>query len=210
MFCRTHTGLNMLHISINTCRTKCNVSWSAMTRMLCLQGRLLPRRAGRAGSNRRALSYPTRPGKHNVNFDTRTASVYNVSKISTVQTLRSISSLRAYIIVWADFLTRPSTCSRKDQERHFNFFLGGKFFYTFQCHWKIGKKQHFICSYLTLFIVPFFLSFLPFSFFFFFSFFFSLGATAPQPPQMTPLGRTDQNTGWPPEYSWNLPYRCLN
>ena len=75
-----------------------------------------------------------------VNFDNITASVYNVSKISTVQTLRSIRSLRAYIIVWADFLTSPSTCLWKDQERHFNFFLGANFF-IFQCHWNIGKLK---------------------------------------------------------------------
>ena len=61
---------------------------------------------------------------------------------------------------------------------------------------KNWKKQHFICSYLTLFIVPFFLFSLFFSFlslfsfflsfFLFFFFFFFLGggggATAPQPP----------------------------
>ena len=56
---------------------------------------------------------------------------------------------------------------------------------------KNWKKQHFICSNLTLFIVPFFLFSLFFSFFFlffsfflsFFLFFFFLGeATAPQPP----------------------------
>ena len=51
-------------------------------------------------------------------------------------------------------------------------------------YWKLGKKHHFICSNLTLSIIPFFLSF-------FFSFFlFSWrggGATASQPPQMTPL-----------------------
>ena len=62
------------------------------------------------------------------------------------------------------------------------FSWGAKFFLNFSMppdYWKIGKKQHFICSNLTLFIVPFFLfslfffSFLsPFSFFsFFFSFF---------------------------------------
>ena len=39
-------------------------------------------------------------------------------------------------------------------------------------HWKIGKKQHFICSNLTLFIVPLFLFFSVFSFFLFFLFFF--------------------------------------
>ena len=59
------------------------------------------------------------------------------------------------------------------------------------------KKQHFICSYLTLFIVPFFLFFFfPFSFFLsfisFISFFFFLEGDGPQPPQMTPLVRTDQ------------------
>ena len=57
-------------------------------------------------------------------------------------------------------------------------------------YWKIGKKQHFICSNLTLFIVPFLLSF--FSFFslysFFFLFFFFLGRRRPSSPlQMTPL-----------------------
>ena len=53
---------------------------------------------------------------------------------------------------------------------------------------KNWKKQHFICSNLTLFIVPdlrscfsfFLFSFSFFCFFFIFSFF--LGATAPQPP----------------------------
>ena len=81
------------------------------------------------------------------------------------------------------------------QGRHFNFFLGGQIFFIFQCHRTIEKleKQHFICSNLTLFIVPFFffLSFSLFSFTFFFFlsfflFFFFLGGDAP-PPQMTPL-----------------------
>ena len=75
------------------------------------------------------------------------------------------------------------------------FSWGGNFFLNISMppdYWKIGKKQHFICSNLTLFIVPFFLFssfflfFLFFLFFFFlFSFFFFLGgggATAPQPP----------------------------
>ena len=64
---------------------------------------------------------------------------------------------------------------------------------------KIWKKQHFICCNLTLFIVPFFLSFFFFIFssfflffFFFFLFFFFLfpwggGDGPPSPPQMTPL-----------------------
>ena len=80
------------------------------------------------------------------------------------------------------------------QGRHFNFFLGGqKIFYFLMLpdYWKIEKKQHFICSNLTSFIVPFFLFlffslfFLFFLFFFlFFLFFFFLGgATAPQPPK---------------------------
>ena len=60
----------------------------------------------------------------------------------------------------------------------FQLFLGGpKFFFIFQCHRTIEnleKKQHFICSNLTLFIVPFFFSFffLFFSFFLFFFLFF--------------------------------------
>ena len=64
------------------------------------------------------------------------------------------------------------------QGRHFNFFLGGakKFlFFNATGLLKNWKKQHFICSSLMSFIVPFFL-FLFFSFFFsffFFSFFFS-------------------------------------
>ena len=71
----------------------------------------------------------------------------------------------------------PKLRLRKDacQGGHFNFFLGGRqFFFIFQCHRTIEKleKQHFICSNLTLFIVPFFLSF--FLLFFFFSFFFFL------------------------------------
>ena len=76
------------------------------------------------------------------------------------------------------------------------FSWGGNFFFIFQCHRTIEKfkKKNFICSYLTLFIVPFFLSFFLlvslFYFFFFFLFFlFSfhfffllfLGATAPRP-----------------------------
>ena len=78
------------------------------------------------------------------------------------------------------------------QERHFNFFLGANNFFPMPPDYsKIGKKQYFICSNLTLFIVPFFLSsFLFFSIFLSFSFFsFSLGegATAPSSPQMTPL-----------------------
>ena len=67
----------------------------------------------------------------------------------------------------------------------FQIFLGGgQIFFYFSMppdYWKIGKKQHFICSNLTLFIVPFFLFSSFFSFFLFFLFFltffffFSLG-----------------------------------
>ena len=78
------------------------------------------------------------------------------------------------------------------------FSWGPNFFYIFQCHRTIEKlkKQHFICSNLTLFIVPFFLSFFlfflfsPFLFFlfsFFFSFFLFPWGVFPSPPQMTPL-----------------------
>ena len=77
------------------------------------------------------------------------------------------------------------------------FSWGAKIFFIFQCHRTIEKleKQHFICSNLMLFIVPFFLSFFFFFFFFsffffsfFFSFFFFLGGDGPpSPPQMTPL-----------------------
>ena len=60
------------------------------------------------------------------------------------------------------------------QERHFNFFLGGQNFFKFfnaTGLLKNWKKQHFICSNLTLCIVPYLLSFI-FSFFLFFLFFF--------------------------------------
>ena len=53
----------------------------------------------------------------------------------------SIYTLRAYIIVWADFLTSPSTCSWKDQERHFNFFLGANFFKFFNATEKLKKNS---------------------------------------------------------------------
>ena len=80
-----------------------------------------------------------------------------------------------------------------EQGRHFNFFLWGQFFYIFQCHRTIEKleKKHSICSNLTLFIVPFYLfsvffSFVFFCLFFFFFFFFLLGRRPPISPQMTP------------------------
>ena len=55
----------------------------------------------------------------------------------------------------------------------FQLFLGGKIFFIFQCHRIINKleKQHFLCSNLTLFIVPFFLFSSFSSFFSFFSLF---------------------------------------
>ena len=71
----------------------------------------------------------------------------------------------------------------------FQLFLGGqKIFLFFNATGllKNGKKQHFICSNLTLFIVPFFLFFSFFSLFFLF-FFFLGGRRPPSPPQMTPL-----------------------
>ena len=80
------------------------------------------------------------------------------------------------------------------QERHFNFFLGDQNFFKFFNLTELlknWKKQHFICSNLTFFIVPFFLFFFFFFFslFFFFSFFFlftfSLGGGGRRPP--TPL-----------------------
>ena len=69
------------------------------------------------------------------------------------------------------------------QGRHFNFFLGSQKFFEFinaTGLLKNWKKQHIICSNLTLFMVPFF-PFFSLFFTFFFSFFF-LGGTAPQPP----------------------------
>ena len=79
----------------------------------------------------------------------------------------------------------------------FQLFLGGpKIFLFFNATGllKNWKKQHFICSNLTLFIVPFFFYFFSSSFFSLFSFFlssffflFPWGATAASLPQMTPL-----------------------
>ena len=98
----------------------------------------------------------------------------------------------------------------------FQLFLGGKDFFYLSMppdYWKIGKKQHFICSNLTLFIVPFFLFSLFFSFLSLFSFLLSLflfpclggggggGATAPQPPKwrlwlkLSPLPRLPRFQG---------------
>ena len=81
------------------------------------------------------------------------------------------------------------------QGRHFHFFLGGQkkfLFFNSTGLLKNWKKQHFICSNLTSFIVPFFL-FLFFSLFFsfflfflsFFLFFFFLGGGdgPPSPPK---------------------------
>ena len=58
------------------------------------------------------------------------------------------------------------------------FLVGPKFFKFFNATglWKNWKNQHFICSNLTLFIVPFFL----FSLFFFFL--FPWGTLSPSPP----------------------------
>ena len=71
------------------------------------------------------------------------------------------------------------------QWRHFNFFLGGgqNFVIFFNATWllKNWKKQHFICSNLTFFIVPFFL----FSLFSLFP--YGVRGDIPQFPQMTPL-----------------------
>ena len=96
-------------------------------------------------------------------------------------------SKREQMLDFANIGHNTNLLSLYTQGRHFNFFFGAKFDY-----WKIGKKQHFICSNLTLFIVPFFLFslfslFSLFLFFFFCLFSFSWGATVPQPPQMTPL-----------------------
>ena len=74
------------------------------------------------------------------------------------------------------------------QGRHFNFFSEGQIFKKFFNATRLlknWKKQHFICSNLTLFIVPFFLSLFFFSFFsfFIFSFFyFSFGGDGPPAP----------------------------
>ena len=91
----------------------------------------------------------------------------------------------------------PKEMEARVQGRHFNFFLGGPNFFKFfnaTGLLKNWKKQHFICSNLTFFIVPFFLfSFFSFSLFsfFFLSFFFSFslgggggggGRRPPQPP----------------------------
>ena len=101
------------------------------------------------------------------------------------------SRMVCYILCIVDYL-------RRIQGRHFNFFLGGpKFFLFFNATGllKNWKKQHFICSNLMLFIVPFFLFslfslfflFFLYFFLFFFFFFFLGGDGPPSPPQMTPL-----------------------
>ena len=60
MFCRSHTGLNMLLVSITICRTKCKESWSAMTRMLCIECQCLKQRSccRQLRSEKAPLIYP--------------------------------------------------------------------------------------------------------------------------------------------------------
>ena len=87
------------------------------------------------------------------------------------------------------------------QGRHFNFFLGAKFFFIFfnatglLKNWK--NSTLYVVIYLTLFIVPFFLfslffsflslfSFFSFFFFFFYLFSFSLGGDGPPAPHPPP------------------------
>ena len=74
----------------------------------------------------------------------------------------------------------------------FQLFLGGQNFFLFLNATRLlknWKKQHFICSNLTLFVVPFFLFS---SFFLFFLFFFFLGGRRPpQPPSNDAPGRND-------------------
>ena len=73
---------------------------------------------------------------------------------------------------WPTHIT-CSVISWNNTVASFQLFLGGSNFFNFSNatgQLKIWKKQHFICSNLTLFIVPFFL----FSLFFFFFSFFSL------------------------------------
>ena len=94
----------------------------------------------------------------------------------------------------------------------FQLFLGDQIFLNFSMppdYWKIGKKQHFICSNLTLFIVPFFslfflfsFSFSSFSFFFLFFIFFLGGPRPPSPPpkwrlcaSVPSIGATASSTG---------------
>ena len=130
------------------------------------QGRLRPRRAG--GQVQTGGHFRTQPGLGSI---CQFRHQYITSQRYRPCKPWDLSSLRAYIIVWADFLTSPSTCSWiKDQERHFNFFLGANFFKFFNATEKL-KKNSTLYSYLTLFIVLFFLSFFPSSFFFLFSFF---------------------------------------
>ena len=76
-----------------------------------------------------------------------------------------------------------------DAGASFQLFLGGPkiiLFFNATELLKNWKKQHFICSNLTLFIVPFFISFFFSSFFLFFlfflSFFFFLGGDGPPAP----------------------------
>ena len=64
----------------------------------------------------------------------------------------------------------------------FQLFLGGTIFFNFSMPPENWKKQHFICSNLTLFIVPFFLFFFFFFFSFSFTFFFFLGGRRSSSP----------------------------
>ena len=100
----------------------------------------------------------------------------------TLSMVRITTTLTSVLLVFQTYFTRSIS-----QGRHFNFFWGHNFLYFSPCHRTIEnwpKKQHFICSNLTLFMVPFLCvstsdqrKFAPlFEFFRYFSFFsFSLG-----------------------------------
>ena len=123
---------------------------------------------------------------------TVTLSEYWCGLASTTQ-LYVFSMLRLRISISGEtVLTSDKRTSPRGVISTFSWGGGPKFFIFFNAIGllKNWKKQHFICSNLTLFIVPFFLFSLFFSFFLFsfflsfFSFFlFPWGATAPPAPQ---------------------------
>ena len=139
--------------------------------------------------------YPFKNSCVGVVIECRIKFVY-VAIVRWLQPLISTNCMRSESILAWLIIKKCINNARIIQGRHFNVFLGGtNFFFILLCYTgllKNWRKQHFICSNLTSFIVPFFLSpfFSRFSFFLsFFLIYFFLGGNGPPapPPWMTPL-----------------------
>ena len=136
------------------------------------------------------------------NSELHITTVHAIKDTNALQYMVGRFSTFRYDIQWLDLRT---VRMRRDQWRHFNFFLVGQIFFYFSMppnYWKIRKNSTLYViiwrySYFPSFFISFFFFF--FSLFSLFSFFLSFflfpwgggggggGGDGPQPPQMTPL-----------------------